>query len=108
MAEVEPSSMSPSRRASDPKRAASMSDPSRRRLSPRELEVAQLVADGLKVEAIARRLGLSAGTVGTYLRHIAAKLQVRGRDEIAAWVVARRTPGHPEAGLRRGGIDRPA
>jgi DNA-binding NarL/FixJ family response regulator len=51
--------MRPTRRATD----ASTLDLSRRRLPPREREVALLVGDGLDARAIAERLGLSPKTV---------------------------------------------
>jgi DNA-binding CsgD family transcriptional regulator len=61
-------------------------------LTPREREVALLVADGLKNMLIARRLGIAPGTVNTYVQQIKGRLQLAGRSEIAAWIVADRTP----------------
>ena len=55
-------------------------------LSPRELEVAQLVAEGLSNPAIARRLYLSRPTVAHHVAHILAKLGFASRAQIAAWV----------------------
>jgi DNA-binding CsgD family transcriptional regulator len=60
------------------------------RLSARELEIAVLVAAGLKDDAIAGRLALAASTVGTYVRRVRAKLGLSRRSEIAAWVRASR------------------
>jgi len=77
------------------------SDPRVRRLSGRERQVALLVAQGLKDAAIARRLGLSPSTVGTYVRHIKQRLQLDSRAEIAMWVTARLDPDTPTGHLRR-------
>src|SRR6476469_3886062 len=76
-------------------------DPSRRRLSPREREVALLMADGLKDELIARRLGISAATVGNYVMRIRRRLKLDSREELAAWVRARIDPDDPSGRLRR-------
>jgi predicted ATPase/DNA-binding CsgD family transcriptional regulator len=56
-------------------------------LSPRELEVAALVAEGLSNPAIARRLYLSRPTIAHHIAHILAKLGFASRAQIAAWVV---------------------
>lgn len=58
-------------------------------LSPRELEVAELVAHGLSNTAIARRLMVSRPTVATHVTHILSKLNFSSRAQIAAWTVAR-------------------
>jgi DNA-binding CsgD family transcriptional regulator len=79
-------------------------DPSVRRLTPREREVALLVADGLTDVAIAERLGLTLSTVGTYVQRVQRRLNLTGRTEIVVWVAARRAPGDPDARLRRGGV----
>ena len=59
-------------------------------LSPREMEVAGLVAEGLSNPAIARRLYLSRPTVASHVAHILAKLGFSSRAQIAAWVAQRR------------------
>jgi DNA-binding NarL/FixJ family response regulator len=64
-------------------------------LTPRELDVLDLVAGGLPVAAIAHRLGLSPKTVGNNVSVILAKLGVADRAQAA--VVAR------DAGLGRSG-----
>src|SRR5436190_1206828 len=74
--------------------------PSAKRLTVRERQVALLIAEGLKDASIARRLGLSASTVGTYVRHIQQRLRLDSRAEIAAWVTARLTPDDPTGVLR--------
>jgi DNA-binding CsgD family transcriptional regulator len=78
-------------------------DPTVRRLTPREHEVALLVADGLPDTVIGRRLGLSASTVASYVGRVQRRLDLARRRDIAAWVQIRRTPGAPEARLRRVG-----
>jgi DNA-binding CsgD family transcriptional regulator len=62
-------------------------------LSPRELEVAGLVAEGLSNPAIARRLYLSRPTIAHHVAHILTKLGFASRAQIAAWVVAQRGGG---------------
>ncbi|MGE3620254.1 MAG: cyclic nucleotide-binding domain-containing protein [Acidimicrobiia bacterium] len=56
-------------------------------LSPAELRVADLVAEGLSNPAIAERLYLSRYTVESHLKHIFGKLGLRSRVELAALVV---------------------
>jgi DNA-binding NarL/FixJ family response regulator len=60
-------------------------------LSERELEVAQLIAEGLSNPAIAARLYLSRPTVASHVSHILTKLGFSSRSQIAAWVSAQRT-----------------
>ena len=50
-------------------------------LSPRELEVAMLLVQGLRQEEIARRLSLSAKTINTHKSRLFEKLEIR--DNIA-------------------------
>jgi len=61
-------------------------------LSPRENEVADLVAEGLSNSAIARRLYLSRPTVASHVAHILTKLGFSSRAQIAAWAAQRRAP----------------
>ena len=49
----------------------------RESLSPRELEVLQLLADGVVTRQIARQLGISYSTVRTHVRSISHKLGAR-------------------------------
>ena len=51
-------------------------------LTPRELEVIQLVADGHRNKAIAAQLGMAEGTVKVHLHNIYDKLGVKGRLEM--------------------------
>lgn len=61
------------------------------RLSPREREVADLVAEGLTNREIAKRLFLSERTVDGHLEHVREKLDVNTRAQIATWVVRQGT-----------------
>ncbi|MFF0218978.1 ATP-binding protein [Streptomyces vinaceus] len=60
-------------------------------LTPAELKVALLVAQGRSNPEIASALFLSARTVQTHVSHILAKLQVRSRAAVAAQAAARRS-----------------
>jgi DNA-binding CsgD family transcriptional regulator len=53
-------------------------------LSPRELQIARLVAGGATNHAIARSLDISTWTVSTHMRRIFAKLNVGTRAEMVA------------------------
>jgi DNA-binding NarL/FixJ family response regulator len=50
-------------------------------LTPREVEILNLIAEGLSVKEIADRACVSNSTVRTHIRHIYEKLQVRSRVE---------------------------
>ena len=50
----------------------------------REIEVLQLVADGLVNREIGQRLFLSEETVKSHVRHLLAKLQARSRAHAVA------------------------
>jgi DNA-binding CsgD family transcriptional regulator len=54
-------------------------------LSRRELEVAELVADGLANKAIAQRLQLSVRTVESHVRHALTRLGLDNRTQLATW-----------------------
>jgi predicted ATPase/DNA-binding CsgD family transcriptional regulator len=57
-------------------------------LTPAELDVIRLVAEGLRNDAIARRLFIAPGTVKVHLSHIFAKLGITTRAELAAQAAA--------------------
>ena len=59
----------------------------------RELEVLQVISDGLVNREIGQRLFLSEETVKSHVRHLLAKLQARSRAHAVA------------VGFRRGRID---
>jgi DNA-binding CsgD family transcriptional regulator len=56
-------------------------------LSPREAQVADLVAEGLTNRQIARRLVISERTAQNHVQHILTKLGFATRSQIAAWCV---------------------
>jgi len=60
-------------------------------LSPKELEVAQLVYEGLKNREIAERLFESERTVDNQVRDIMTKLDFHSRTEIVRWWAERMT-----------------
>jgi DNA-binding NarL/FixJ family response regulator len=51
-------------------------------LTPREVEIVRMVAQGLRNKAIAERLAISEGTVKVHLHNIYEKLAVDGRLEL--------------------------
>ena len=58
-------------------------------LSPRETEIAQLVADGLTNRQIAAAAHISERTVESHVQHILAKLGFTRRSQIAVWSTRR-------------------
>ena len=58
-------------------------------LSPREHEIAELVAEGLTNREIGARLFLSEKTIETHLTHVFQKLGLRSRAQVAAEVSRR-------------------
>ena len=67
-------------------------------LSPREQEVARLVAEGMSNQDIASQLKLGEHTVRNYLFHIFNKLGLSSRMELALYTLSR-----PEAKAEKGG-----
>jgi non-specific serine/threonine protein kinase len=58
-------------------------------LSPREREVAVLLAQGYTNRAIAEALVITEWTADSHVRHILGKLKLRSRAQVAAWAVER-------------------
>ncbi|MGH3975147.1 MAG: helix-turn-helix domain-containing protein, partial [Pseudonocardiaceae bacterium] len=58
-------------------------------LTPREREVAELVAQGLTNREIAARLYLSERTAQNHVQHILTKLDLSNRSQIAVWITSR-------------------
>src|SRR5215210_8935270 len=56
-------------------------------LSPRERQILELLAEGMRVKEIADRLALSPATVHTHVRNAIAKLEVDTRTEAVALAV---------------------
>ena len=67
----------------------------RHTLSPRELQIARLVADGATNRAIASSLDISLWTVSTHMRRIFAKLDVCSRAEMVAQFFGGGDAGQP-------------
>ena len=51
-------------------------------LTPRELEIVRMIAQGLRNKAIAERLAISEGTVKIHLHNVYEKLDIDGRLEL--------------------------
>lgn len=86
---------------------ASQPDPRLERLTEREAEVLELIAEGASNTEISDRLYLSATTIKTHVRHIMAKLEARDRVQLVVLAYEsgvarpgspRPAPGNPEAG----------
>jgi DNA-binding NarL/FixJ family response regulator len=60
------------------------------RLTPREREVASLVAQGLPNREIAAALTISERTAENHVEHILTKLGFRSRAQVAVWAASRR------------------
>lgn len=58
-------------------------------LTPREMEILQLIAEGMSNRAIAERLSLSVYTVKNHVHHILKKLDVQDRREAVEHAYAR-------------------
>jgi len=58
-------------------------------LTPRQTEVAALVADGLTNRELAERLGISERSAESHLERIRLRLGFRSRSQVAAWYVSR-------------------
>ena len=63
------------------------------RLTPRQREVAALVARGLTDREIADRLVISPRTAESHVEQILTRLGFRSRAEIAAWTAERAVTG---------------
>ena len=60
-------------------------------LSPREQQIAALVADGLSNREIAAQLVISERTAQNHVQHILGKLGFANRAQIAAWTERNRS-----------------
>lgn len=66
-------------------------------LTPRETQVASLVAEGDTNRAIARRLFVSIRTVETHVQNALVKLGLRSRTELAVWLREQTETARPES-----------
>jgi DNA-binding NarL/FixJ family response regulator len=55
------------------------------KLTPREIEVLQLMARGLTNHEIGKTLNVSTGTVNHHVHHVIRKLGVSNRTQAVAW-----------------------
>ncbi len=74
-------------------------------LSRRELQVAELLAEGLGNREIAERLFVSRSTVATHVARILQKLKFRSRSQVAAWIGERFHSGSSADLASTGGYD---
>ena len=74
-------------------------------LTPREREVARLIAEGRTNRGIADVLVVSSETVKTHVSHILRKLELRSRYQVAAWYRDQHLKS-PGGGLNAPGEDR--
>jgi DNA-binding NarL/FixJ family response regulator len=86
-----------SARAEERATQALQAEPARARsrtvLSPREWDVAELIAQGYTNQQIASQLVLTPGTVANHVAHILTKLDLQSRTQIAVWVIQREIGG---------------
>lgn len=75
-----------------PPAAATPPSPAQPDLTPRELDVITLVADGLSDKEAAGRLGVSRSAIKNHLANIYAKWRVRSRTEAAVRFMQTRQP----------------
>jgi predicted ATPase/DNA-binding CsgD family transcriptional regulator len=84
----------PARAARDQR--AAINSPTPGGLTPRELEIAALIASGYRNKSIAEELVISPATVARHVANIMTKLGFRSRAQIAAWWIAdQRLPAGP-------------
>ncbi|MFY0692395.1 MAG: response regulator transcription factor [Paracoccaceae bacterium] len=62
--------------------------PPKQKLTPREMQVLGLVADGRRNKGIARELGLSEHTVKLHIHHVFSKLGVKNRTGASKWFLS--------------------
>lgn len=56
-------------------------------LTEREVQVAQMIAQGMSNKMIGNKLGIAESTVKVHVKHILGKIGLRTRVEIAVWAV---------------------
>jgi DNA-binding NarL/FixJ family response regulator len=70
--------------------AARAPDPELAQLTPREVEVLELIARGYLYKEVAQRLGVSVRTVETHVSAVLRKLHLPNRHQLARWAAQRR------------------
>jgi DNA-binding NarL/FixJ family response regulator len=58
-------------------------------LTPRELEIARMIAKGMHSKAIADKLAITEGTAKLHLHHVYEKLEVDGRFGLIQFLQSR-------------------
>jgi len=71
--------------------AVKVEEPAAAGLTPREREIAELVADGLSNKAISQRLVIAQRTAECHVENILTKFGFHSRSQIAAWVAGHRS-----------------
>ncbi|MGQ4599819.1 protein kinase domain-containing protein [Nocardia sp. R6R-6] len=72
---------------------ATSTAPAGGKLTKREREVAELIAEGLTNKEIASRLVISPRTAQGHVEHLLTKLEFTSRTQIAAWIAASQDEG---------------
>jgi non-specific serine/threonine protein kinase len=80
-------------------------DRATRSLSPREQQVAELVADGRTNRQIATRLGISQRTAEAHIEHILRKRGFTTRTQIAVWISRGQSLAAPMRSTSRPDVD---
>jgi two-component system, NarL family, nitrate/nitrite response regulator NarL len=67
--------------------ATALREPSRDPLTPREREIVELVARGLRNAEVAKKLGITEDTVKSHLNNVFQKLNVRDRVQLTLYAL---------------------
>jgi len=76
---------------------AHQDEPDAPALTPRELEVLRLVADGMSNKEIGAKLYITEGTVKNHVHNALEKLQLENRTQAAAYIVRKGLGGGGES-----------
>jgi len=77
------------RQATQPMAAAGTNGDGGQELTPRELEILNLIAEGMSNRQIAEELVIEVGTVKNHVHNILQKLEVNSREDAAAYLALR-------------------